>query len=590
MGRTNKSHTEDEERLLDDEYELETTNLEVHRDPLQPAPRIDRRKQKDELALLEAMLRRKERERVVQSTIAKHVARRDEAQGRSCPTGYKILVAVGLAIVVGAFILAALFEQALRDRLSRFASGRHETRPHAGEDYVLDRNWNFNAVPTRREYTWTVRDTMYNPDGVYRPMMLINAQFPGPLIEANEGDTIVVHLYNEAQNATAMHWHGLYQNGSNFMDGTVGITQCPIAPGTQFTYEFNVTGQSGTYWYHAHQGLQASDGLYGPLVIHSRDELRLQRLPYDTDRVIMVSDHYHTLTSELLLTYLASDRENIEPVPDSALINGRGIRNCEQFPHRACDNTTANVGLPRFDLEPGKAHRLRIINVGAFAEFQVSIDEMKFAVTEADGTDLEPAYFNRLSVNPAQRYSIVLLADRAEGTSFWLRAKMLATCFGEDNKYLDAETRAIISYGIKEADNPTSKDWDEQTDLECHDMDTSQLVPAEQISAPPDVDESFHLRASFEIGAWRLSRGRWNSSTWHADVRSPTLRRTLDGLAAQNETFTAAAYGSPAAWVNEAAFDLERELVIQTRGIAVIDIMISNFDGNPMLPSGDRPC
>ena len=397
MGRTNRTHTEDEERLLDDEYELDTTDREVHRDPLQPPPRIDRRKHKDEMALLEAMLRRKERERVVQSTIAKHVAQQDKAHGRSCPTGCKVLLAVGLVIVVGTLMLAALFEQALKDRLSLFASGLHDARPHASEDYILDRNWNFNAAPVRREYTWTLRHVMYNPDGVYRPMMLINAQFPGPLIEVNDGDTIVVHLYNEAENATAIHWHGLYQNGSNFMDGTVGITQCPIAPGTHFTYEFNVTGQSGTYWYHAHQGLQASDGLYGPLVIHSRDEARLQRLPYDTDRVVMVSDHYHTLTSELLLTYLASDRENIEPVPDSALINGRGIRDCEQFAHRTCDNTTANVGLPHFNLEPGRSHRLRIINVGAFAEFQVSIDEMKFAVTEADGTDLEPAYFNRLT-------------------------------------------------------------------------------------------------------------------------------------------------------------------------------------------------
>ncbi len=108
-------------------------------------------------------------------------------------------------------------------------------------DYILDQDWDFDAPPRRREYTWTVRDQVHNPDGVYRPMMLVNDQFPGPLIEVNEGDTIVVHVDNRAVNATSLHWHGIYQNGTPHMDGTVGITQCPIAPGGKFTYEFTLT-------------------------------------------------------------------------------------------------------------------------------------------------------------------------------------------------------------------------------------------------------------------------------------------------------------------------------------------------------------
>ena len=37
--------------------------------------------------------------------------------------------------------------------------------------------------------------------------------FPGPLIEANTGDRIVVHATNNMVNGTAIHWHGMYQNG-----------------------------------------------------------------------------------------------------------------------------------------------------------------------------------------------------------------------------------------------------------------------------------------------------------------------------------------------------------------------------------------
>ena len=35
-------------------------------------------------------------------------------------------------------------------------------------------------------------------------MLVINGQFPGPLIEANEGDTIVVHVHNALSNGTGI--------------------------------------------------------------------------------------------------------------------------------------------------------------------------------------------------------------------------------------------------------------------------------------------------------------------------------------------------------------------------------------------------
>ena len=119
-------------------------------------------------------------------------------------------------------------------------------------EYILSPHWDFTARPRIRRYHWTVSDEVVNPDGVYRQMMLINGQFPGPLIECNEGDTLEVEVENQSTNATSFHWHGIYQNGTNWMDGTVGVTQCPIAPGGNFTYRFTIQRQSGTYWSAAH--------------------------------------------------------------------------------------------------------------------------------------------------------------------------------------------------------------------------------------------------------------------------------------------------------------------------------------------------
>jgi len=130
-------------------------------------------------------------------------------------------------------------------------------------DYILDPNWNFRAGRRVRRFQWTILDRVANPDGVFRPMITINGKFPGPMIECNEGDTLVIDIDNQSINATSIHFHGIFQNGTNWMDGTNGVTQCPIAPKGKFQYKFTVAGQSGTYFYHGHQAVQVADGLFG---------------------------------------------------------------------------------------------------------------------------------------------------------------------------------------------------------------------------------------------------------------------------------------------------------------------------------------
>ena len=41
--------------------------------------------------------------------------------------------------------------------------------------------------------------------------------------------------------STSIHWHGLHQKGTPWMDGVAYISQCPIGPGQVFTYKFKVT-------------------------------------------------------------------------------------------------------------------------------------------------------------------------------------------------------------------------------------------------------------------------------------------------------------------------------------------------------------
>lgn len=42
---------------------------------------------------------------------------------------------------------------------------------------------------------------------------------------------------------TVQNWHGLFQQGTNFMDGTDSVTQCPIVANDSYIYDFNVPSQ-----------------------------------------------------------------------------------------------------------------------------------------------------------------------------------------------------------------------------------------------------------------------------------------------------------------------------------------------------------
>lgn len=57
-------------------------------------------------------------------------------------------------------------------------------------------------------------------DGIGRGYLSLNFDLPGPKIQVCKDDIIVVDISNEAEgSSTALHWHGIRQFGTQFMDG-----------------------------------------------------------------------------------------------------------------------------------------------------------------------------------------------------------------------------------------------------------------------------------------------------------------------------------------------------------------------------------
>ena len=86
-------------------------------------------------------------------------------------------------------------------------------------------------------------------DGVPRMVIAVNDTIPGPPIVVYKGQKVTVHVKNNLLSDTVtIHWHGLHQKGTSYMDGVGFITQCPILSGETFTYQFEV-------WIYCQDGL-----------------------------------------------------------------------------------------------------------------------------------------------------------------------------------------------------------------------------------------------------------------------------------------------------------------------------------------------
>ncbi len=45
--------------------------------------------------------------------------------------------------------------------------------------------------------------------GISSMLISTPGMYPGPTIEANQGDRLIVKVHNNLPNATSIHWHGL---------------------------------------------------------------------------------------------------------------------------------------------------------------------------------------------------------------------------------------------------------------------------------------------------------------------------------------------------------------------------------------------
>lgn len=233
---------------------------------------------------------------------------------RPRPRRSKLVVVAGLAslIVVLALALGLGLGLGLKHNHPSSSSADPTTSPLPPLQTTPAENFVVGSIkgqpPQTRMYNFTVSQVQGAPDGVSKRMLVVNGISPGPTIEANQHDRLIINVTNTLPTRTSIHWHGLFQNQTNFYDGTTGITECGIPPGQFLVYNFTMGEFAGTTWWHAHYATQYTDGISGALIVHPTDEALPAGFPTwepASEVVVQMADLYHTFSADLLDAYLS---------------------------------------------------------------------------------------------------------------------------------------------------------------------------------------------------------------------------------------------------------------------------------------------
>jgi manganese oxidase len=225
----------------------------------------------------------------------------------------------------------------------------------------------FDLTVTRAEWEVT--------PGQVEQAITYNGIVPGPTIRVVEGEPVRVHVANELEESTSVHWHG--QRVPNDQDGVPFLTQPPIKAGETYTYEF-VPGPFGSHMYHSHHNAteQVTKGLLGALIVEPKD--RSTEPAHDKDELYILNDVIGGFT-----------------------INGKG------FP-----------ATPAYTAKRGERVRFRFMNEGLMVH-PIHLHGLTFEVFARDGYPLpQPFRCDTLTVAPGERWDAIVVADNPGAWAF----------------------------------------------------------------------------------------------------------------------------------------------------------------------------
>jgi FtsP/CotA-like multicopper oxidase with cupredoxin domain len=260
----------------------------------------------------------------------------------------------------------------------------------------------FNLV-SEMNLVFTLEDgslTQYWGYGIVNGNGSHSMSLPGPLLEVNQGDTVVINFYNDSPEDHTIHLHGLDVDQAN--DG-VPSTSFAIPSQQTTTYTF-VAEHTGTFMYHCHvlTTLHLTMGMYGMIVVNNYpDSTKL------FDGGPSFTNQYKFLTSDMDLSW-NNNTLSIPPMylfkSNYFMVNGLSGNDLYNNPNHI---VTCNVG---------DSVLLRLGNIAYSKVVYIFPPELNARAYLSDGRVLPQSFScDSLVVNAGERYTI-LLAPQEELT------------------------------------------------------------------------------------------------------------------------------------------------------------------------------
>lgn len=157
-------------------------------------------------------------------------------------------------------------------------------------------------------------------------MIAINGQFPGPIVHVTTNNNLVVNVLNNLDEPLLFTWrvhfndssiliksssgihyiwvcrdddsclcngrNGIQQRRNSWQDGVLG-TNCPIPPRWNWTYQFQLKDQIGSFFYFPSLNFQRVAGGYGGIVLHNRLVIPVPFDKPDGDITLLIGDWYN---------------------------------------------------------------------------------------------------------------------------------------------------------------------------------------------------------------------------------------------------------------------------------------------------------
>ncbi|MBA0607194.1 hypothetical protein Godav_019535 [Gossypium davidsonii] len=258
----------------------------------------------------------------------------------------------------------------------------------------------------------------------------VNGRLPGPTIRVQEGDTLLVHVFNKSPYNLSIHWHGVFQRLSGWADGPSMITQCPIRPGCKYIYKFTIIDQEGTLWWHAHVSFLRAT-VYGALIIRPRGGHSYPfPMPYK-EVPILLGEWWNTNVFDV--EKLAAATGAAPNLSIAYTINGWPG---DLYP---CSENQ----MYKLKLLQGRTYLLRIINAALNHELFFKIANHKLTVVSIDARYTQPYVTNVVVTAPGQTVDVLLTADQPVGSYY-----MAATAYASADGVLfdNTTTRGVLAY------------------------------------------------------------------------------------------------------------------------------------------------